>query len=410
MPPPLLHAGAILAQSFRYQAQVGPVVQSGYHRIELPPDVLGRLQDGLADLRLYDGHKREVPYLLTRQTGVDATAFVAFGEVRRTGIPNVKTTIVVKRPDRQPIQAIGVELKNTNVGKKAALSGSNDGNTWYAIDDAVWLGRNSNSATTTTRQTIPFPLSDYPYFQLTVNDSTSAPLNILRIGSYGPRSALARYTPILNLRFTQRDSSDRYTYVLLDRPSPARLDRLTIRVGSPAQFRRQAAFGHNFTEQIVRNRRSRPILRQAFDPLLPFTLSSVGDTIIQLPGILTDKLCLRIDNGDNPPLQIRRIEAAQITTYLTASLQADSTYQLQFGNGNTPTEAPVYDLAYFKNKLPDTLPAASVGPIRSAQETGRSDIIKRNTYLVWGATIAVLLVLGTMTYRLMKETATHSRT
>ncbi len=398
---------SVVAQSFDYKAQVGPVATSGYHRIELPPDVVGRLNDGLGDLRLYDARKREVPYLLSRNTGVDATAFAAFELLKKTSVPSVSTTIVVKRPNKQPIQAIGVEMKNTNVGKKAALSGSNDGNTWYAIDDAVWLGRNDNSTTTTTRQTISFPLSDYTYFQLTVNDSTSAPLNILRIGSYGQRSALARYTPIPGLRFTRRDSSDQYTYLMLDRPSPARLDQLTIHVSSPAQFRRQVAVGHNFTERIVRKRRNRPIFRQSFDQLLTFTLSSAGDTAIQLPGVLTDKLWLRIANGDNPPLQIQSLEAAQITTYLTAKLQAGASYQLQFGNRTTA--APVYDLAYFKNQLPRTLPMAPIGNIAAMNESIIRDVPARNNYLVWGATVAVLALLGAMTYRLMRETADQQR-
>lgn len=392
---------SVLAQSFRYKAQVAPVTQSGYHRIELSPDVVGNLQDGLGDVRLYDRQKREIPYILTRQTGAEATAFIPFDVIQKTNVPNVGTTVIVKRPTRQPITAIGVEIQNTNVLKKATLSGSNDANNWYALDDAISLGMNNNSTTTTSLQTLTFPLSDYAYFRLIVTDSTSAPLNILRVGNYGQTSASARYTPITGLQFTQHDSIDHYTYLMLNRSSPARINRLTVHISGPAQFRRQVVVGHNVTETIPRKRHRRSVIRQSFDPLFTFALSSAGDTTIPLPGLLTDKLCLRIANNDDPPLKVSAIDAAQVTTYLTANLLADSTYHIQFGSSHTA--GPVYDLAYFKNQLSGTLPVLSVGAVTGIRESSVSNVPEVSKYTVWGATLIVLLLLGAMTYRLLNE-------
>lgn len=406
----ILPACSVAQQSFLYKAQVGPVAKSGYHRIELPPDVLGRLQEGLSDLRLFDGRKREVPYLLTRQTGVDATAFVAYEVVQKTNIPSVSTTVVVRRPSRRPISALGIEIQNTEVEKKATLSGSNDGKVWYAVDDGIWLGRHNNATTTATLQTIFFPLNDYTYFRLVVIDSTSAPLNIRRIGNYGQTNGMAQYTAISGMQFTQHDSSDHYTYLMLDRPAPARIDQLTIHVSNPKQFRRQAVFGHNFTETVYRKRHQRPVLRQSFDALFAFTLSSTGDTTIQVPGLVTDKLCLRIANNDDPPLEISSIDAAQVTTYLTAKLVADSTYLLRFGNGLT--SGPVYDLAYFKDQLPGTLPTASVSNLTdwAGRSISASADVSANQFeyyklAVWAAIVIVMLMMGIMTYRMLNETA-----
>ncbi|MBO0952798.1 hypothetical protein [Fibrella forsythiae] len=401
-----LPAYTVAQQAFLYKAQVGPVAASGYHRIELPPDLVGRLHEGLGDIRLYDGRKREIPYVMTRQTGVQATAFITYEVVRKTNVPNVSTTIVVKRPSRQPITALGVESQNTEVEKKATLSGSHDGNVWYALDDGIRLGNNTNATTTATLQTITFPLTDYTYFRLVVNDSTSAPLNIRRIGNYGQTNASAHYTPIPGLQFTQHDSSDHYTYLVLNRPSPARIDRLTIHVSNPAQFRRQAAFGHKFTETVARKRHQRPVLRQSFDPLIPFTLSSTGDTTITLPSVLTEKLCLRIANNDDAPLRVGRINAAQVTTYLTANLQAATTYQLQFGSMLAP--GPVYDLAFFNDQLSGTLPIASVsnltnwsGSPLSTSADESTDPFEFHQIALWVAILGIILLMGVMTYRML---------
>ncbi|MEZ0540385.1 hypothetical protein [Fibrella arboris] len=410
----LLPACTAAQQSFLYRATVQPVAKSGYHRIELPPDLIGRLHEGLGDIRLYDGQKREIPYVLTRQTGVEATTFVAYDIVQKTNVPNVSTTVVVKRPSSQPITSLGIESQNTEVEKKATLSGSSDGKGWYALDDGIRLGHSNNSTTTATLQTITFPLSDYTYFRLVVNDSTSAPLNIRRIGNYGQTNASAQYTPIAGIQLAQCDSSDHFTYLTLNRPSPARIDRLTIHVSSPAQFRRQAALGYTFAETVTRKRRQRPLLRQSFGPLFDFTLSSTGDTTMTLPGLLTDKLCLRIANNDDAPLEISRIDAAQLTTYLTANLAADSTYQLQFGS--MTAAVPVYDLAFFKNQLSGTLPIASVSKLTdwagrslSASTDDQANQTDYQRVAVWAAILIVLLVLGIMSYRMLNETARKQR-
>ncbi len=399
--PFLLLASPVLAQ---YKADVKPTQPSGYQRIDLSSEVLGRLNDRLGDLRLYDGQKREVPYLLTRQIGTDGPAFLPFTIVEKTSITHIGTTLIVKRPNQQPIRAVSVAIKNTDVQKSASLSGSPDGKRWYALDNAVSLGGKSSSTSTVYTETLSFPLTDYPHFRLQIDDSTAAPLNIVRIGSYGQTTASAQYAPIPGLRFRQIDSSDQYTYLFIGRPIPARIDRLSIRVGSPAQFRRRAEFGQVVSQTVTRKRGQRRVMR-SFEPEVGFVLSSAGDTTIRLPGVLTEKLCIRIANANDPPLQIRAVDAAQITTYLVANLLADSTYTLQFGDRQA---TPVYDLAYFNDKLPAVLPIATVGPVIDPNTLVRKPSRKISPYMLWLAIGTVLAFLGYMSYQMLGKINEHN--
>lgn len=382
----------------QYQAAVKPDQKSGYQRIDLSPDILGRLNDGLGNIRLYDGQRREVPYLLTRQTGSDGKAFVPFTIISTTSVAHAGTTLIVKRPNQQPIQTVSLAVKNTAVQKSAMLSGSPDGNVWYALDNNVVLGGKSSSTSTAYTETLSFPLTDYPYFRLQISDSTSAPLNILRVGSYGQITASAQYTPVPDLRFTQRDSSDHYTYLFLSRSSPARIDRLMVRVNSPAQYHRGAELGQ-LTPLVISRKRKRSQIGQAFSTEARFVVSSTGDSVLNLPSVLTEKRCIRIANADDPPLQIRAIEAAQMRTYLVANLLANSTYTLEFGDKQLA--APVYDLTQFKANIPAVLPAATVGPMTAPDALVQKPSRKISPYMLWLAIGTVLAFLGYMSYQML---------
>jgi hypothetical protein len=62
----LLLSQAAAAQAFRYQADLEEVPADSFYRILLAPAITAYLQPGFPDIRLYDGQKREVPYLLLR--------------------------------------------------------------------------------------------------------------------------------------------------------------------------------------------------------------------------------------------------------------------------------------------------------------------------------------------------------
>ena len=394
----LLFAAPVFAQSFDYKANVKPAHSSGYQRIALSSEIVGRLNDQLGDLRLYDARRREVPYLLVRQTGTDGTVFSPFTVVNKTSRKGV-STVVLKRPDGRLIRSMSVVRKNTAVQKAASLSGSPDGINWYALVSYVTLGGNSSDTSAEYTETISFPLTDYPYLRLQMADSTSAPLNLIRVGTYAEMpSVAAQYTPISGLRFTQRDSSDHHTYLFIDRPVPARIDRLSIRVSSPALFRRRAEFGQVFTQTITGKRRQKR-LEHSFNPEINFMLSSTGDTTLPLPNVLTEKLCIRIANADDPSLHISAIHADQISTYLVANLQKNSTYTLRFGDRSTTP--PVYDLSYFKDKIPATLPIATVGPVVDKYTPSPGQAPEISAYALWAGITFVLLLLVYMSYQML---------
>ncbi|QIP12674.1 hypothetical protein G8759_08575 [Spirosoma aureum] len=385
------------AQSFRLEAPVEAVQQSGYHRIQLPPDVVGQLNMGLTDIRLYDHQKHEIPYVLIREQPGRIAQFIDYEVVSRNALPHVATTVILRNRAKNRINSLGLLIKNTNVGKKARLSGSSDAQNWYAIDDNLWLEPTQTNASTTETKRLDFPLSDYEYYRLDINDSLSTPLNILRIGYYLTAAKAGDFSLIPDVTISQRDSSDKQTYIHLSRTRNARFDKLSIRFKASAPFRRQAAVGQFRTRKKKRGR-----LEQWFDIVRTVELSSADSSVIYLPGLKAKDLYVIITNDDNQPLVVSDVRAYQYATFLLANLTADSAYLLRFGAKNSA--APAYDLAYFKNNLPANSPIVQVGIVRSisSSKTETTSLFS-DRRIIWPALGLVLVMLGILSYRMLRE-------
>ena len=393
----LLVTSAGWAQSFRYRATVDAVGQPGFHRILLPPGVVGHLNANLTDIRLYDGQQREVPYRLIRQQPTQRTPFVDYELVSKQSLPNVATTLVVRNRAKSPISSLGIVIKNTNVGKKARLSGSPDARNWYAIDDDLWLEPTQTNAGTTETKRLSFPLSDYEYYRLEVSDSLSTPLNILRVGHYAPVATSGTYSPIPNLSVSQRDSSDKRTYVHLTRPDEARFDKLVFVVQSATPFRRRAELGQIRTRKLKRGR-----VERWFEVARSFELSSADSNGVNLSGLKASDLYVVIANDDNPPLVIRNVRAYQLTTYLLANLTTGSPYQLRFQADDVA--APAYDLTPFRANLPANPPIIGISGVTANQApTANTTSFFTDNRVIWPALGLVLLLLGFLSYRMLRE-------
>ena len=390
-------------QPFRYRADVEVVAQRGFCQITLPPPVLGHLNEQLSDIRLYDDRQREVPYLLRREKPVQySTLFREYEVVSKVITPKVGTSLVLRNAAKSRINNISLVIKNANVRKKARLSGSNDAKTWFVIEEQYRLGAIDNGAQTTEAKLLNFPLSDYEYYQLVIDDSLSAPLNILRAGYYDGYAENGKYVEISGLTFTRRDSAaSRQSYFRLSLKDTVRLDKLTVRVSAPAFYRRTASLAQRVVRQRKRGRQS-----WEYQSVSTVELSSSGENTGYLNGLRAKELYLTIDNEDNAPLTIGGIKAYQLSTYLVAELQPEKSYHLEFASRatNGPDAAPSYDLRYFQNKIPAGLATVQLKEITVTSPAAiASPTLFTNRKIIWLALGLVLVVLSYLSYRMLKE-------
>ncbi|CAA9211288.1 MAG: hypothetical protein AVDCRST_MAG95-130 [uncultured Adhaeribacter sp.] len=396
----LLTAQVSFSQSFRHRATIAPVREAAFYKILLPPGITAHLNRDLADLRLYDAQNHEVPYLPQHEEAVQVKKlFKPYQVVSNVRQQNRGTSLVLRNPARNKINNISLLLKNTNVQKMAALSGSNDGQNWYGIEDQYWLHSLYSQSATAEVKMLDFPLSDYEYYKLDINDSASAPLNILSAGYYDTYRENGKYTPVPQLKFTQTDSTDHKTYLKFTASGPVLLDKLDLTITAPGLYRRPATL----CERRTYRKRRRQYTR--WEPIAQYVLKSDSENSLPVPALRSQEFYLIIENGDNGPLRIETATGYGLNRYLVAALEPGNAYELRFGNEQAT--APTYDLAYFKNKIPAGSAVLVPQNITIAAKTAKPNRATwfTNKNIIWAAILGVIALLGYMSYRMLNETA-----
>jgi hypothetical protein len=400
----LLAAGSAGAQAYRHLAEVGAVQEPGFYKIHLPPSVTGHLNPRLGDLRLMDGQGQEVPYFLTREEAVrQQSQFREYEMVRYGSNGRQASTLVLRNPARSPISNISLLIKNADVQKRAQLSGSNDAQAWYIIQDRLLLQSIHNREATAELKLLDFPLSDYEYYRLEINDSASAPLNIVRAGFYDTFTQSGQFTQLSDLTVRQQDSAGvKKTFLTFSSPQLLLLDKLTLDISGPSHYRRQATL---YALRQEPDRRGREMTVR--EPVRQVELSSGKENTVLLPSLRGREWVLEIENQDSPPLQIREARLYQRNTYLVAELQQGQGYRLVFGRPDAAP--PAYDLAYFRDQVPAAVPVLHPGPVQpnpalaAPAPEGALSRLLANELVIWSALLLVIGFLAVMSFQMLQE-------
>ncbi|AKQ44406.1 hypothetical protein TH63_00170 [Rufibacter radiotolerans] len=390
------------AQDFSWQAQILPATQKGYHRLLLTPEIIGRLQPGLEDVRLFNQAGQTVPYLLRAEVPVQyKRLFKPYQILRYTRRPGGMSEVLVHNPQQRAINNISLLIGNAEVRKQVSLSGSDDQQNWYVLKERDWLYAIQNTQRTAEVKLLDFPLSKYRYFRLQLNDSTSAPLNILKAGYYDTYSEAGKYTRIPVLSFSRKDSAGTHiTYLRLTFGQPVYPDQVAVHISGPDFYHRpgKVVLG----KKRVYNRRGKPRRRRSRlqEISVPLLLSSNAPALVDFPRQRVEELELQIENGDSPGLTIDSVQVLQLNRYLVASLDSGQTYTLRYGDEKL--SAPNFDLAYFQDSIPQTLPLL-IPEQAKALKLKKAPGSRGSKLLIWAAIALLALGLGYMTVKLLRD-------
>ncbi|MBK0403870.1 hypothetical protein I5M27_12795 [Adhaeribacter sp. BT258] len=385
-----------------FKAPLPAVSENGFYKINLRPEIISYTNADFSDLRILDDKNRELPYLLERTATEKTTRyFREYPVISKNSVPKVNTTLIIQNPRKSKINNLGLVIKNTNVSKIASLSGSSDSQNWFALEDDYVLQSVTNTEETSEVKVLHFPLSDYEFYKLEINDSASAPLNILAAGFYDFNAEKGQYQIIPDLTFDRTDSTQvKKTFLWFSSERPVLIDKLEFEIDSTTFYLRNATV---FVKETVYSRRNKK--QETWVPVHHFQLRSDAANSFQISGFRAKEFYVEIENADNPPLEILAVKAYQLKTSLIAELKKNRRYELHFGNEKAV--APAYDLPFFKDKLPENLPVLEPLTVNknAMPEAGKSAVNRffQDKSLIWIALLLVIAFLGYMTYQMLKE-------
>ncbi|HEY9262840.1 hypothetical protein, partial [Chitinophaga sp.] len=283
------------------------------------------------------------------------------------------------------------------------ISGSNDKENWYGVTDTFVFDPASavlDSAGTTVVKTIGIPSSNYTWYQLIINDSSSAPVFIEKIGRYRTNSHATEYTPLPAPNVSvPADSHPHQTRLQLNFDQPYLVSKLSFHITAPALYRRKAAL---MAESEVSDGK-RTVMQPTEIASFELSAERPAQVVLSRPGNYS-QLLLIVQNDDNPPLQFGAVNAWQQTIWLTASLQQGASYVIKGGDVRLP--APVYDLAYFKDSVPANIPVIEpAAPVSIAVvATERSSVtVFKSKWWIWLGIIGIGALLAFLAVKMLRE-------
>lgn len=311
----LCSAVCVLGQSFTGEASLPAVNEDGFYRIFISPEASVYLNRKFTNIRIYDGQEKEVPFLFEEERSDHyAEEFKEYEILEKKQHEGCCTSLMLHNPDQKLLSNINLIIKNADVTKEAILLGSDDKQHWFALKQRFVLYPTTNISGTSEIKILDFPLSNYSYYSLRIDDSTSAPLNILKAGYVEVRRANGMYTDVPLQKIVKTDSAkQKKTYLHFQFDTLRIIDKLELSMkGSPYYLRKAMLYEHK------KNTLKREGKEGYYNLLREVELSSKHPTTIELPGIKVRDIFLVIENEDNPLLEVDFIKAFQLNRYLTA--------------------------------------------------------------------------------------------
>lgn len=387
------------AQQFRASGTLDKVERDGFYKILLSPDQAQFISSDFANIRIIGSDKTEVPYILKEEQPVYVKQqFKEYEMLEKKQVKKACTTIKLSNPSQTPIDNISLLIKNAEVSKTARISGSDDGEQWFAVKEYFTLNYISNPDAVNELRAIEFPLTNYTYYLLEISDSTSAPINILKAGYYDAAVTQGLYSQIPDSYSIKTETKEQQTFIKVSFSNPQMLDKLELSMKGPALFQRDGSILTTETRRLKKRTEHYDI------SLADFIARSGQTTVINLNSVKTNNLTLRVNNGDNPVLSVNELKLYQLNRYLIAWLEKDKTYTIGFGPENQ--KSPSYDLAYFRDSIPDNpqiLNVNNLKPVETPATVSNSEFFNEKT-ITWIAIAAVIILLGVMSLRLVRET------
>jgi hypothetical protein len=393
----------VWGQKFVAEANVPNVEKGGFYRLVISPEMISLVNPDFSNLRIYDEKNQEVPYVLSEESPVFATSqFVEYPLMEKKTEPGCCTKIIIRNKDRKALNNISLVIKNAETVKKATLLGSDDQQRWYALKERFYLTPIKGIGQTYEVRILDFPLSNYAFFSLVINDSTTAPLNVIKAGYYNTQETTGSYTPISSARLVViPNAKAKETTLSIAFDGEKLVDKLDFAISGPPLYYRPVSI---FIPRTSRDRKNK--IFKYKELILSGEFTSTHQASFNFSAVKTRELIVQVENGDNPVLNFKSVRAYQLNRYMVALLAPGHAYHIKLGDDKMQT--PNYDLLYFRDSIPanpPTLRHGNVMLIGQRETAQQSTTFFTNNIFIWSAIVAVLLVLAFMSVRMVKETS-----
>lgn len=401
----------------------------GVAEFSLPGEVFAKARADLGDLRLVGAPGESVPYVLRVDRG-RAERSVSSRPVKMynlTFLPGKQSSVTLDFGKAEHKTRIDVDTSGVNFRRRVTVEASEDERKWQVLRKTGWLFRIGPGGGKFEMNRVKLPDNNFRYLRVTVFNAPDdgEKVEIREVRSWrvqvtaAPPQAVAVESVSTSVVQKPKDKTTEIAVDLgFEKPPLYEVDMSFDDVNF---LRRVEILGRDREKRTVLERfEDAPPRKREVD--VPWS-SVAGGTVYRFVGG-DDKpqastrfrfsagqaryryLLVRIHNGDNAPLKFTGLKIRRFQHYLAFQPTSDGPYTLYLGND--AAAKPQYDLAHFIGRLrAEGVTKIDIGPVRPNPAFAEKEKVvpwsERHKGLLWVVLIAVLLVLGVLVVRRIRQ-------
>lgn len=360
----------IVAQNFTHEAIIGNIVKDSLYKVPLTPEYKQYMSADMHDVRIHDSKQHELPYVVLSEPLLKSKSdFVPYNIISQNHF-STYSEIVVENTAKDKISNIAFNINNADAFKYCSVEGSNDKQQWYTVSELQEMSLAYNETYTNQYKCIYFPLNDYKYFRLSVDDWNSYPLKINSAGYFKNSVIAGKLNEVPVSKTITEDHKNKKTVIHLIFSANQTVDRIDFKIKEPRLFMRHAIIYVN--RELTGKHNKKENYKEA---LFEFDLASDNALWFDIPSLNEKDFFIEIENKDNPPLEIESISCKQLATYLVGDFKAGEVYTLKCGDNQL--KLPEYDLVHFVTQIPQLLPEAKLDVMKEIPKQVSAAISER---------------------------------
>ncbi|MGG9962030.1 hypothetical protein [Ferruginibacter sp. SUN106] len=382
---------------YKFYSELDSVKTSGFYNIAITPELSAHLKTDYSDLRIVNDSGKWIPHVLHYPLNEVSNDIFHF-DLKYTKPENnkIRTSLIIEN-SQNIISNIGLIINNTLAERFCTLSGSNDSKNWFIINDSILINPEPVETGIANTFLINFPPCNYKFYKIIIRNNNKDPFDIIRIVNQTSAIIKSPYQDKIIQNPTtsiQQKDSGKISYIKITQQQAFHFSGISLKLDGVKYFSRNvelyipSSSNHSFSNPGQR--------------LQNFTVSNNSTLQFNVPLVNATIFYLLIHNEDNLPLKVAAINTSIDYRYITSYLEKGNKYKLIMGN--ISAIKPNYDLASINTKFSDSTPILAFKKIAGFEE--KPVIVtpqKNNTWILWAAIIAVLIVLLLFTRKMMTE-------
>jgi len=390
------------AQNFTHSLTIASK-QNGLQALALSAQLKNIANTGFNDVRLYDKNSNEVPYFLVNESfNYSSTNFKEYEIIDKVIGRDNHSGFIIVNSKKEAMQNVVLCVANSNAVKRCDVTGSDDKNQWYSISDHIYLYNIYDEGTVVAYRVLWFPMVNYKYIKVSINDRYTLPFNIKKVGYFeGAISAgkLNEVTPQPMSYVT--DKVKKISKAGFKFEDPTIINKIIFNIKAPNYYKRRANI------YVKRTRQVKQKIEEYKEVLLDFELNSETNNNFNLIDFREKDFEIEIFNEDNPPLEFESIDFKQLQTYLVADFKAGEAYSLMAGHKKL--SVPNYDIEYFKHKISQYMPTLEVSDLKKIPviplevKAPPAKKVWQEPWFMWLCIAAASFVLFLFSVRVLKD-------